>query len=324
MKKKPDLTSVILLTLAFLNYLNCFSQDNNSLVKFQNVKTWEQSESPSDIRYKIVENWIKLPDSIQHKVVTGVAVDSKDRIYILDRGVEFPSVICVNTNGEFLFQWKTKGIGEPHLITCDKNDDMWITDIVNHQIYKLSKEGEIIFSLGEKGVIGSDAAHYNKPTDIEFLKDGNCLISDGYGENKRVIKYNSQFKYLSEWGKKGNLPGEFLVPHALTLGTDGLIYVADRDAWRVQVFNQDGKLQQVWPHIGYIFDLVETPDHTFLCLDGKNGRMTEVDAKGNVIGFVKGDKYLRGHSISITSKGDAILALKDGRIEMVSKNVKKQ
>jgi len=144
-------------------------------------------------------------------------------------------------------------------------------------------------------------------------------VADGYGVNKRIIKYDSNFKYLFEWGKKGENPGEFMVPHAITLGANGLIYVSDRDAWKVQVYTQDGKLQQVWPHIGYIFDLVETPEHTFLCLDGKNGQMTEEDANGNIIGFVSGAKYLRGHSISITSKGDVILALKDGRIEMVSK-----
>ena len=51
----------------------------------------------------------------------------------------------------------------------------------------------------------------------------------------------------------------------------------------------------------------------------KKGRMTEVNANGNIIGFVDGKKFLRGHSLSITSKGEVILALKDGRIEMVSK-----
>jgi len=151
--------NTLLLSILIIHYSFCFSQNDNSVVKFKNVKTWELSDSPKDIRYKIVENWLKLPDSIQHKVVTSVAVDSKDRIYILDRGVAFPSIICVNTKGEFLFQWKTKGIGEPHLITCDKNDDVWITDIVNHQIYKLSKKGEIIFSLGEKRVEGRDATN---------------------------------------------------------------------------------------------------------------------------------------------------------------------
>jgi hypothetical protein len=79
---------------------------------------------------------------------------------------------------------------------------------------------------------------------------------------------------------------------------------------------------QVWPHIGYIFDLVETLDNTFLCLDGKKGRITEVDTNGNIIGFEDNEKYLRGHSISITSKGNVILALKDGRIEMVTKHLK--
>ena len=311
--------SSLLFLFVLLNTSFGVAQENNSVVKFQNVKTWELNESPSDIGYKVVNNWLKLPNDVIHNVVTGVAVDSKDRIYILDRGPEVPSVICVNTKGEFLFQWKLKGIIEPHMITFDKDDYAWITDITTHQIHKLSRKGEIIFSLGEKNVTGNDGTHYTKPTDIQFLKNGECFVTDGYGANKRVIKYDSKFKYIFEWGKKGKNPGDFLTPHAVTLGTDGLIYIADRDAWRIQVFKQDGKVQQVWPHIGYIFDIVETPNHTFLCLDGKNGRMTEVDANGNVIGFVSGEKYLRGHSIAITSKGDVILALKDGRVEMESK-----
>ena len=316
------LKSSFLLVLIFLNNTFGVAQESSSVIKFQGVKGWEQTESPADIKYKVVDNWLKVPITIPHNVVTGVAVDSKDKIYILDRGPEVPSVICVNTKGEFLFQWKLKGIVEPHLITFDKDDFAWITDITTHQIHKLSKKGEVIFSLGEKNVLGSDSIHFNKPTDIQFLKNGECYITDGYGANKRILKFNSKFNYLFEWGKKSRKPGDFITPHALTLGSDGLIYVADRDAWRVQVFNQEGKVLQVWPHIGYIFDIVETPQNTILCLDGKNGRMTEVDKNGTIIGFVTGEKYLRGHSLAITSKGDVVLALKDGRVEMVSKKRK--
>ncbi len=317
------LKCLVLISFLFVTNSVGLAQDNNSKVKFQNVKTWELTKSPAEIGYKIVDNWLKLPENIQHKVVSGVTVDSKDRIYILDRGVEFPSVICLNTKGELLFQWKLEGVAEAHLISCDKKDNLWITDTQNHQIYKLSNKGKISQSLGEKGVNGKDANHFDKPTDIEFLKNGAYYVSDGYGANKRVIKYDKNSKYIFEWGKKGKLAGDFMCPHAITLGTDGLIYIADRDAWRVQVFDQQGKLLQAWPHIGYIFDIVETPNHTFLCLDGKKGRMTEVDANGNIIGFVDGGKFLRGHSFSITSKGEVILALKDGRIEMVSKSVSK-
>ena len=166
---KQKLKIPILLTLFSLAYSYCNAQENNSVVKFQDIKTWEQTQSPSDIGYKVVENWLKLPESIEHKVVSGVAVDSKDRIYILDRGVEFPSVICLNTKGELLFQWKLEGVAEAHLISCDKKDNLWITDTQNHQIYKLSNKGKISQSLGEKGVNGKDANHFDKPTDIEFL-----------------------------------------------------------------------------------------------------------------------------------------------------------
>ncbi len=291
-----------------------FAQEQ-SIVKFKGVKTWELEKSPQDIGYKLVPNWLKIPEANAPKIVSGVAVDSKDNIFIVDRD-SVPSVICVNSNGLFQFQWKPKGLGAPHFIHCDKNDDLWITDIKTHQIHKLSKKGEIILSIGVRGVNGNDDNHFDKPTDIAFPEDGSVLISDGYGQNKRIIKLDSKFNYIEEWGAKGMEPGKFAIPHALTIASDGKIYVADRDAWRIQIFNNDGKLLEVWPHIGRIFDIVEIPNNYFLCLDATTARVSKVDKAGNLIGFFgERNKVFDAHGMAITSKGDLLIALKDGRVE---------
>ncbi len=37
-------------------------------------------------RYEVIENWAKLPDGWEFKDVGAVAVDSKDQVYVFNRG----------------------------------------------------------------------------------------------------------------------------------------------------------------------------------------------------------------------------------------------
>ncbi len=296
-----------------------FSQETSPIIRHEGERVWETAISPTKFGYKHVENWLKLPSTITKIVPSGITSDSKNNIYILERGDSIPSIICVNMQGEFLFQWQIKEFAVPHFIHCDKDDNFWVTDTKNHQIYKLDKAGKIIFTLGEKDVPGNDKTHFNKPTDIDFIGDGKWLISDGYG-NQRVMKLDTDFNYIEEWGVKGTKPGEFVLPHAITLGSDGRIYVADRDAWRVQIFSTDGKVLEVWPHIGRIFDLAETPDKNFVCLDGETARITEVNNKGEVIGFFgEGDLLKSAHGIHVCNDGSILVALTNGRVEKFAK-----
>ncbi len=300
-----------------------FAQDILPIIRHEGEKVWETQTSPSDIGYNHVANWLKLPADFAKLKPSDICIDSKGNIYILDRGVDaVPSIICVNEAGEFLFQWKEAAFGLPHFIHCDKDDNFWVSDTKNHQLYKLNQSGEIVFTIGEKGVPGNDKTHFNKPTDIDFLDDDSHLISDGYG-NQRVMKLNTNFEYMEEWGVKGTNPGEFVLPHALTLGSDNRIYVADRDAWRVQIFNKQGKVLEVWPHIGRIFDLAETPDKHFVCLDGETGRITKVNNKGDVIGFIgNGDLLVGAHGMAVTADGSIIVALTTGKVEKFKKIIK--
>ena len=51
-------------------------------------------------RYRVVENWAKLPDGWSLTDVASVAVDSKDRIYVFNRG-EHPMVV-LDRDGNFI------------------------------------------------------------------------------------------------------------------------------------------------------------------------------------------------------------------------------
>ena len=79
------------------------------------------------------------------------------------------------------------------LFQIDKENNVWITDVAMHQVFKFGPYGgptkEPLIALGEKFVPGSDDLHYCKPTSVAVMSDARTFfVSDGYC-NQRVIKY---------------------------------------------------------------------------------------------------------------------------------------
>src|SRR6266851_2448541 len=54
-------------------------------------------------RYRVVENWAKLPEGWNLTDVASVAVDSKDRIYVFNRGVH--PMVVLDREGNFIKSW---------------------------------------------------------------------------------------------------------------------------------------------------------------------------------------------------------------------------
>src|ERR1700741_4338219 len=54
-------------------------------------------------RYRVVEGWAKLPDGWELTDVASVAVDSKDRVYVFNRGTH--PMIVFDRDGNFLKSW---------------------------------------------------------------------------------------------------------------------------------------------------------------------------------------------------------------------------
>src|SRR5262249_42652679 len=79
---------------------------------------------------------------------------------------------------------------------------------------------------------------------------------------------------IKAWGSKGSAPGECDTPHAITIDSQGRIFVGDRSNNRVQIFDQDGNFIAEWKQFGrpsgvYIDrnDILYVADHQS---DGKN------------------------------------------------------
>jgi DNA-binding beta-propeller fold protein YncE len=127
--------------------------------------------------------------------VSAVTTDSKGEVYVFQRGKKADPVIVYSADGKYLRSWGRDLIRYPHGIRADKDDNIWCIDRDNHQVYKFTRDGKLLMTLGIKGKAGTDEQTFNRPTDIAWAPTGgDFYISDGYG-NSRVVKFNRDGKY---------------------------------------------------------------------------------------------------------------------------------
>jgi peptidylamidoglycolate lyase len=182
----------------------------------------------------------------------------------------------------------------PHGLTIDAEDNLWLTDVGLHQVFKFDPSGNLLMILGERGVSGNDAAHFNLPTDVAVAPDGSFYVSDGYG-NSRIVRYSPEGEFLDEWGAKGTAPGQFDVPHGLALDAQGRVYVADRGNARLQIFDGTGKFLAEWKgaQLGRPWAVRIGTDGSVYVVDGGDqpvlfpdrARILKFDASGNLLAW---------------------------------------
>ena len=87
-------------------------------------------------RYRVVENWAKLPEGWKLTDVASVAVDSKDRVYVFNRG-EHPMMVF-DRDGNFLTSWGEGLFNRAHGLHIDADDNLYCTDDGDHTVRKCS------------------------------------------------------------------------------------------------------------------------------------------------------------------------------------------
>lgn len=208
--------------------------------------------------YEWIESWPRIPESFEMGNATGLGITNNQNIVVFHRGSRswkdpmYTDKIMENTisvfdskTGALLKSWGSGLFIMPHGLEIDRDDNIWVTDVGLHQVFKFSLEGELLMTLGEAQVAGNDSNHFDLPTDIAVAPDGSFYVSDGYG-NSRVIQFDSEGELLLEWGTYGNGDGEFNIPHGIDLDASGNVYVADRENNRIQKFDALGNYITQW------------------------------------------------------------------------------
>lgn len=213
------------------------------------------------VRFEPVENWEQLPDGWSFIDVAGVAVDSKDNVYVLNRS-EHP-VIVFDKDGNFL-----RSIGEgmfsdrTHGIHIGPDDTLYCVDDGLHTVQQFAADGKrgLVLGTERQPAVKWAGKPFNRPTHAAVSpKTGYLYVTDGYG-NSRVHKFAPDGRPVLSWGEPGIDPGQFIRPHNVAIDQDDTIYIADRENHRIQVFDANGKFLSMWNNI-------HRPDG--ICLDNE-------------------------------------------------------
>ena len=291
--------------------------------------------------YEVIEDWARVPDHIT-LLAASVTVDSQDRVYCFNRSKEHP-VVVFDRDGAFLHSWGAGLFEFPHIIRADKDDNLWIVDRDLAQMMLFTREGKLLRTIGKRGYrsdtgvsptnfrsdawieVKRGAEPFNLPTDIDVAPNGDIFVTDGYG-NARVHKFSPDGTLMFSWGEPGTAPGEFNLPHSIWIDRRGRLLVADRENNRVQIFDQQGKLLEIWPTelIGPAIIYVDRDDIVYIP-EHNSGMISILDMQGNRLAQWGDAMYKSCHGIWGDTRGDiyVVRAGPWGRNRRVVKHVRR-
>ncbi len=195
----------------------------------------------------------------------------------------------VRSFGAGLFAW-------PHGMFVDAEGNVWVTDAVGyapvpdgwgHVVYKFSPDGELLLTLGKKGVAGDGPDTFTKPSDVLVAPNGDIFVADGHDSdgNNRIVKLSPDGTFIKAWGTMGSENGEFRDPHALAMDSQGRLFVGDRGNSRIQIFDQDGNHLETWTQFGRPSGLfIDANDVLYAADSESNGRRNRGWKRGIYIG----------------------------------------
>lgn len=229
------------------------------------------------VDFQTPQDFLQLPAGLTLGACSAVAVNSKDEIFLFHRGKQ--PILCFDKEGKFLRSWGDDQIHTAHGLRIDEDDNVWVTDIGSHRVFKFDSQGKELLALGT-GRPGIENDQFDRPTDIAFGPDGEFFISDGYG-NSRVLKFSPNGGFIKTWGTPGVRGGEFNLPHSIIIDAKNRVLVGDRENNRIQVFDLDGKPLAIWR--GYApYGLAFDPSGNLFVADGKANKVNLLDGAGKV------------------------------------------
>ena len=326
----------------------------------------EAQEAP---RYELDPLWPKLPfgDGWLTGGLGGMCAGGGDRIFILNRqnvvpedldgARHAPPIIELDAEGNVVRAWGDPAQIGDRLHDCHVGADgsVWLVAAGTGVVQKYSSDGsELLLQIGETGKydssdgtrqgepLNSDRAQFFLPASLDVDEaTGDVYVADGEtpAGNFRIAVLDSEGTFLRQWPlHRAESEDVMPLPHCLRVSNDGLVYVCDRRADRIQVYDRMGKFVR---NIGVPFDPVTPrdasrtgtrgtavvlafspdPEQRLLFVLNQNSVMVDVVDRqsGEVLtSFGGGPGRYRGqftlpHGIGVDSAGNVYVAEQEGR-----------
>ena len=204
----------------------------------------------NEMKYRMNTRWgalnpEKTPVNDCHEMIQ----DVKGRILLLTNETK-NNIIIYNKSGQLIDTWGTEFPGAHGLTVQNtgKEDFLFITDTVKHQVYKSTIGGKILLTIDAPG----DISVYQKkeafvPTETAVLENGEFYIADGYGA-QHILHYDEKGVLKNSFGGKGEGDEFFDNAHGICIdyrNSTPTLIITDRTRNAFKRFSLDGKLIEI-------------------------------------------------------------------------------
>jgi tripartite motif-containing protein 71 len=202
------------------------------------------------------------------------------------------------------------GDGQFDLMTglaVDLYHNIYISDINNNRVQKLTDQAEYITKWG---VSGTRAGEFNWPRGVAIDSRGDVYVADQ--NNYRIQKFGAGGRYIGQVGTQGTNPGQFGYVFSLTTDTNDDIFVVDRENRRIQKFGSNLAYKSNWTYTYTTSDAriaSDSEDNIYIVLvdpdTSTNAMVVKYDNSGTLITswtfLVTEEEYFSVRSIAVDS-----------------------
>eukprot|EP00039_Didymoeca_costata_P020651 m.342016 g.342016 ORF g.342016 m.342016 type:complete len:367 (-) comp20819_c0_seq1:98-1198(-) len=216
--------------------------------------------SSTRLKWKPVPLHFKIPHGLFLHEATAVSVNSKDEVFVFNRG-NMP-VLVFDKDGNLIRHWGNatpyegtmtvkdpygneacRWIGteyvRPHSVRIDHMDNVWLVDDMANTITKCDPQGKKLLVIGSGGMATTDPSvikglagrkmepaitqsgiMFNRPTDVAVHQDTGEIFISDGYGNSRVHRLTSDGTHIKSWGAPGTDEGQFNIPHNIAIHPD--------------------------------------------------------------------------------------------------------
>ena len=244
--------------------------------------------------------------------VPAVALDSKSNLWVYQRAEGGkPQLFKFDPNYKMILQVGQDVLGyqdKAHGMAVDSEDNVWITAANGSTVQKISPDGKLLLTIGERGKRGDwDEAKGQRllwqPVMVAFAANGDVYIAEGHGNESpndtdsddatnnigasRIIHLDKNGKFKNQWFGNEVGMGKFNSAHGLAVDpTNGDVWIGDREDYRIVIYTADGKFLKTIQTRNLVCALYFDSHGQPWMASGQDGQFLKLNRDGKVLGAI--------------------------------------
>ena len=202
----------------------------------------------------------------------GLALNSKQQLVVAEFGER---VVVYDKNGKKVQTITHEKLTNPTGVAVDEDDNIYVTDYINCSLFKFSKEGKLMKTVGRKG---TRPGEFNTLSFIKIFSD-RLYVCDNL--NSRVQILSTELVHMNSFGSHADRDGQFNTPTDIAQDRMGNLYVTSTN--NVQVFDCKGQFLCAFSTRGAAYGIGVGSDQLVYVCDNSNKCVSVFQSSGEFV-----------------------------------------